>query len=390
MKIWLLVLVLGIVGVIVGIGSAVVRFQSTGWDSSSLGSAPIPGGSRSQPDIPIVGKPLVVIDDDVHDFGVLEASQSGSHDFVIANKGNAVLKLTPGGTSCQCTLSRITQEEIQPGESSTVTVDWHGKDNAGYFRHVATIFTNDPRKLRVSLTIQGRLTGPIGASPQELTFSRITSGDTAEGTVKLFGYLDEPLEITGVELSDPEHLDVSIGPLSAEEVGKEPGAKSGKLLQVTVKSGLPLGRFIETITLNTNVKTLNHFELSVQGSIGSEISIVGPKWSQKRGFVDLGVVDPAVGAEQTLLIRVGGENRKEVKFKFSAAIPELLEAELGEPTESSDGRMVVTKLIVRVPKGSRPAAFLGPDRENLGCVSIGTIPSGSPDLNVYVRFAVGG
>jgi uncharacterized protein DUF1573 len=390
MKILLLVVGFGVLGVVLGIGTAVVRFQSNAWDSSSLDSGSLTGGRRSPVDIPITEEPLAVIDNAVHDFGVMEASGSGSHDFVITNGGATVLELIPGGTTCKCTLSRISKKKIPPGESSTVSLDWQGKNLAGEFRHTATILTNDVHNPNIVLTIQGRMTGSYRASPRALIFSRITAGDSAVGTVKLFSYLDEPLEISGHRVSDPEHLEVSITPLSAEEVEKEPDAKSGKLLQVTVKSGLPLGRFIETITLDTNVNAVETIEIPVQGNIDSEISIIGPRWSQNDNVLHLGVVDPTVGARQTLLLRVGGANRKEVKFKLATTVPDFLEAELGEPTESSDGRLVVTKLTIRVPKGSRPAAYMGPSRENLGCVFIETTPPGFPDLTVYVRFAVGG
>ena len=389
MKICLLVVVLSVSGVLLGAGVAVVRFRSTAWDSSSLYSASLGEGGRSRASTPTDGEPLAVIDDTVHNFGVMEASQSGSHDFLISNKGLGVLELTPGATTCKCTLSRISQREVLPGESATVTVDWHGKNNAGEFRHTAAILTNDPRSFKIVLTIEGRLTGVFRASPQELTFGQITAGDSAVGTVKLFGYRDEPLEISGYQISDPEHLEASIAPLPAEEVEKEPDAKSGQLLQVTVRSGLPLGRFIETITLDIGVEAMEPFEIPVQGFIDSEILIVGPRWSSDNNMVRMGAVDPAVGAEQTLLIRVGGMNRKEVKFKLGSIVPDLLEAELGEPTESSDGRLVVTKLTVRVPKGSRPALYTGPSRDNLGCIVIEITPTGSPDLNIYVQFAVG-
>ena len=389
MKIWLLIVVCGILGVLVGIGAALVGFQSTAWDSSVLGSGSLTGGRHPPADIPLTGEPVAAIDSSVHDFGVMEASGSGSHDFVITNGGGGVLELTPGGTTCKCTLSRISEDKVPPGESATITVHWQGKNNAGKFRHTATILTNDPHKPKIALTVQGRMTGTFRASPQELTFSRITAGESAVGTVKLFSYLDEPLEISGYEVSDPEHLEVSIAPLSEEEVAKELDAKNGKLLHVTVKSGLPLGPFIETITLDTNLKATETFEIFVQGTVGSEISIVGRKWKQDTNTLYLGAVDPAVGSGRTLLIRVGGVNRKEVKFKLGTIVPDLLEAELGEPAPSFDGRLVETKLTIRVPKGSRPAAYMGPNRENLGCVSIKTNTPGSSDLNIYVNFAVG-
>jgi hypothetical protein len=391
MKIWLLVVVLVVSGIVTGIGSAVFRVRSSGWDSESLNS-PLPSGVSRAPEEKAAdtGPPVATVDSDVHDFGVMEASKSGTHDFVISNDGASELELTGGGTTCKCTLSKISKRKIPPGESSKITVDWKGKNNAGEFRHTATILTNDGHNPKIVLTIEGRMTGIFRSSPQELTFSRVSAGESVVGNVKLFSYVDKPLEISEHRVSDPEHLEVSIAPLSEEEIARELDAKSGKLLRVTLKSGLPLGRFMETITLDTNLDGLGPIGIPVEGIIGSDISIVGPRWSADNSTLHISVVDPAVGAEATLLIIVGGANRKEIEFKLGSVLPDMLEAELGEPTDSPDGRRVMRKLTIRVPKGSRPAVYLGPGRENLGCVSIETTSQGSPDLNVYVNFAVGG
>ncbi len=390
MKIWLLVAVLVVVGVGLGIGVAVVQVRSNPWDSQLLESGPQAGDSLTSFDpASIDAKPSADVDNPVHDFGMMDASADGSHDFVITNNGKGDLELGPGGTTCSCTLSEISQDRVPPGESAEVTVEWHGKNNAGRFHHTAKIITNDPAKPQIELVVQGRLMGAVGAFPQELTFSRVTTGDSAVGTVKMFGYLDQPLEITGYEATAPEHLDVSVLPLSPELIEAELGAKSGKLVRVTVKSGLPLGRFNETITLKTNIEKVETFAITVQGNISSEVSVVGPRWSRDANALMMGIVDSAVGATETLLIRVGGPNRKEVGFKLTEIVPDFLEVELGEPSESPDGRLAVFKLIVRVPKGTRPASHLGPKRANLGRISFESTHPDSPDLDVYVRFAVG-
>jgi hypothetical protein len=215
MKIWLLVVVLVVSGIVTGIGSAVFRVRSSGWDSESLNS-PLPSGVSRAPAEKVAGTgpPVAVIDSDVHDFGVMEASKNGTHDFVISNDGESELELTGGGTTCKCTLSKISKRKIPPGESSTVTVDWKGKNNAGEFRHTATILTNDGHNPKIVLTIEGRMTGIFRSSPQELTFSRVSAGESVVGNVKLFSYVDKPLEISEHRVSDPEHLEVSIAPLS--------------------------------------------------------------------------------------------------------------------------------------------------------------------------------
>jgi len=61
----------------------------------------------------------------------------------------------------------------------------------------------------------------------------------------LLGYSDPPLKVLGHTWSNEataRYFDVSMQPLSAEELKKKtPPARSGLLVQVTAKAGLPQG-----------------------------------------------------------------------------------------------------------------------------------------------------
>ena len=386
MRIWLFAGLTVVFGIVVGIGSALMKFPRPDFSVEAVSKGTPVAPPRNDSSDP---QPSIVVDQDTYDFGVMDSMSVGYHDFPIKNVGNAPLTLAEGRSTCSCTIGSVGAGEVPPGGSTTVNLEWRGKKNAGPFRHSATVLTNDPTRPRVTLTVQGRMTGWLRAVPRELTFPSVAAGDSVTATVRLFSYLDDTLEIPAIQWSDHEHFEVAATPLEPDQLDAEPDVKSGQLIEVTVKSGLPLGAFRETITLETNLEKVGSFEIPVMGTVGCEISIVGPGWSSKTNVVSFGLVERDKGTERKLMIKVGGPDRKEITFRLTQVVPDLLEVKLGDTTELGAGRFVVTPLIIRVPKGSRPAMFLGPDRPNLGRITIETNHPQARQLDVYVRFAVG-
>jgi hypothetical protein len=109
--------------------------------------------------------------------------------------------------------------------------------------------------------------------PWQLIFSRVSTGETAVGEVRLYGYRPEPLQISSCQWSDPsasQHFEATLSPLAPEEVAEEEDATSGLLLQVTVKPGLPPGPFQQRIVLATNVDSASTVEVPVEGIVADE------------------------------------------------------------------------------------------------------------------------
>jgi len=394
MKIWLVVGLAAVLGAAAGFGTALVRVRI--WpssDGSSLGAV-----ERTDPRMPPLAEPggpqpKVVVDADTHDFGLMDNHATGRHDFLFTNPGDAPLTLEAGDTSCKCTLSKLEKTKVAPGESTTVGLEWTGEDFLGPFRQTATIFTNDPSHPRITLTIKGRISASTRVVPSELVFSRISVGETASATVRVFGYRPEPLEIAGHELSDPttaEQFEVRFEPLPSDQVEEELDAKSGYSVEITVKSGLPLGAFRQKILLRTNLEDSPTVEIPVKGVVGSEISIVGPGWDEETGILTLGSVNSRVGIERTLIIRVGGPHRKEVNFELIESVPDLLRVKPGKLRELNNGRVTLTPLTIQIPKGARPANYLGSEQGEFGRITLKTNHPQAPELRILVRFAVEG
>ncbi len=389
MKIILTVGLAVVLGVAAGIATAVVRMNATpsGGDPAGI-EWPMPPQLADGEQLP-----AVAVDQEEYDFGMMDVDAEGSHDFLIANTGKGILKLVAGETSCRCALSKLDKEEVQPGDSATVTMTWTADDSIGPYRQTAVIFTNDPSQPRVTLTISGRITTAARAVPDELIFSTLSAGQSANAEVSIYCYIDEPLEIVGFKLDNPttaEYFDVAFEPLNADRLSEEPGAVSGQLMKVTLKSGLLQGPFRQKILLSTNLETSQTLTVSIDGTIGSDIAVVGRGFNVRTGILILGTISGKAGARRMLMLIVRGPNHKEVKFTPVKITPDLLNVEIGEPTEINNGTVSQFPLTVQIPKGCRQANHLGSKQGKLGEILLDTNHPQAPRLRILVSFAVEG
>jgi hypothetical protein len=389
----------------IGIGIAVgwLRWNSTKWDGLSTPSKQTESNSKVSS---VSGPaPKVVVDQLKYDFGTLDLEKSGRREFTVTNEGNAVLKLTKGATTCRCTASDLDRSELQPGESTKITLNWRPTADPGPYEQTADFYTNDPSKPKFTITISGKITSTLRAKPATLTLSRISSQEITHGTLTILSYLEEPLEISNPRFDENDlskYFELAQTPLSDKEVKANPDAKSGFLLTITVKPGLPQGSFKQTITLTTNNPNKKDLTIPIEGSVGTEVSVVGQGWDTERELLYLGTVKSQEGLSRRLLLVVRGPYRREVRFKVMEPLPVPLKVTLGEMTEVNNGQITQTPLLVEIPKGSSQASYLGhaqnvgedvssediSNDENTASIQLETTHPEIPKFCIPVRFAV--
>jgi hypothetical protein len=337
---------------------------------------------------------IVAVDREEYDFGTVDAGQEASHDFVFTNVGTAPMELSPGMTTCRCTVSLVNATAVPPGESSKVKVTWRPRGELGPYRRTVSIHTNDPERPDVTLTVAGEVTVGLRADPPELVFSGLGLGEAGGGQARVWCNLPgRPLAITGFTLSDKPaagFFQVAWEALPEAAVRQEKGAKSGVLLRVAVKPGLPQGPFQQTISLETNQPSHPELTVVVKGEVESDISVAGPNWSSQLGLLDIGTVSSQTGTQRRLLLVVRGANCQKVRFKPVRTVPEFLEVRVGEATVIGDGEAAHTPLFIQIPQGCRAANYLGSDAAKLGEILLETNHPRVPQVRVLVRFAVEG
>ncbi len=102
-------------------------------------------------------QPMILIPVTSYDFGQVGATEVVTHDFVIANIGEAPLTISRAYTSCGCTTADFTSTVIPPGEKAMVTIRF----DAGFHdvrgqvvRRYLVIESNDPANSELRIYIQ--------------------------------------------------------------------------------------------------------------------------------------------------------------------------------------------------------------------------------------------
>ena len=379
--------------VIVGLGlggtATLVRLRLYPWSGDIVGGR---RDDRLPPPADPEALPRVVVDQAEYDFGTMDYRDQGRHDFIFRNVGEGPLRLRVGNTTCRCTIGELESDQIPPGGTAKVTLVWHAEEMSGPYRQSATILTNDPAQPKVQLSVSGRITAAVFASPSVVQLGMLSPEESHTAEVELVCTLKEPLEVS-YTLSDQsiaQFFQIDISPLDDERVKKHEDAQSGLLLGVTIKPGLPLGPFVQTIQLQTNVPAVPKLEITIKGTVAGDISIVGAGWLDSENLLTFGVVQSHEGASRRLLLVTCGPYRDKIKFKPVTRPSSPLRVTVGETIAIGDGKVTQTPLIIEIPKGASPVSHLGGTGGEYDEVVIQTTHPKSPQLRILVRYAVVG
>src|SRR5690606_17389410 len=157
----------------------------------------------------------------------------------------------------------------------------------------------------------------------ELSFNNLPANEEASVKMKIFGFHDEPLEVTGHEWLTPdtaELFDASFLPLQPDELDKSLEATSGVEMTVKLKSGLPLGPIAQTIRLATNYD-VPALEIPIVGRIVGDITIIGPGYTSNRNSLQMGLIDRDKGKQVTLRAVIKGNHRDDVQLTIESVEP---------------------------------------------------------------------
>ena len=153
---------------------------------------------------------------------------------------------------------------------------------------------------------------------------------------------------------------------------------------------LAFGPNNQTIRLTTNIQEVGTLELSVGGSVVSDISIVGGReFAHQLSVLRLGTVDAKQGRQEKLRILVKGTHRENTEFEIKQVNPDdVLEVSLSEPKSINKGAVYMRTLTVKVRENSRPVNRLGADQSEYGKIVIETTHPDVKTIPIYVRFSV--
>ncbi len=102
----------------------------------------------------IANAPKLVVDNKICDFGTIKNGVKKSHSYVLTNKGKSNLIIRKIKSNCGCTVAKIDEKIIKPGESKNLKVTFDSVGRSGRQNKSITIITNDPKNNELRLKIK--------------------------------------------------------------------------------------------------------------------------------------------------------------------------------------------------------------------------------------------
>ncbi|MEW4565159.1 DUF1573 domain-containing protein [Bremerella sp. JC770] len=370
-------------------------------ESSSLSphGAEIDEEPQTADDAQKISNPRAVVEETVHNFGVLPRFTQSHHEFIIRNEGQAPLKLKQGPSSCSCTILGIDTSEIAPNESAKIRLEWTLKFKEGPFHQSATILTNDPDNKEITFAVKGLTETRLGLSEPSVTFSAMSHGDELVRDVLLYSQTWNRLENVNYDVkSYIPGMQVEILPASSEEVESHQ-VRSAKKIRIRLPNDLEPGHHVGQIIFSAeppdlqtvsdgkgNLKDRAKTALTVEAQLRKPgVKFFSPL-IDGYGCIKLGVVDAKTGSDLIKLNFRVDQGETIWHATEIAVFPESLKAQV-VPLNEEIG---LFQLQIQIPAGSPTGNYYG---RNIGKIILNSdhpllprIPSNRP--GILVEFGI--
>jgi len=334
------------------------------------------------------------IEETTHFFGVMGVNATGHHNFFIRNVGTEDLTLRLDRMTCGCTEMHISHERVPPGGTSTLRLEFSAdRAMTGRFSESAFILTNDPDHREIRLAIEGVFANPVVPIPAAVNFSRVPAGTTRTGTVRFYGFENEPLQLSAPTWTDREHFDFHWEPSELTEADEADEfylglARSVVEGTITLKPGLPVGPFQEWFQVSTNYPSQANVSFLASGQIVSgNVAISGQGFNPATGVADLGTTVVGRSISRVFSIQFSGPAAQSASIQVEAVEPAWLQTSLSPPTDAGPRR--IFSLTVTVPENAPTGSYLFAGDGQQAHITLETNDETMPVLRIPLQFVVG-
>lgn len=302
--------------------------------------------------------PRLVVEQPIHDFGVLAPQEMSEHEFVLKNDGDEPLVITDVIASCKCVLPEQEINTIEPGESIEVKVGFKGKPVKDRYSQSVKLYSNDPTRPVYELRVVGKIAATIVVDPDSLLFPRLLPGEHVSDRFDLLSESWREFDVVSTSC-DNEGVAVRAEPYG-EKAKKGRNASSGWRVYVDFDTPKDVKDFeyqvYLTVAPRDPVGPERTLRVPIVGEVKRRIAVYGEGIDQ-FGRMDLGQVDPRTGVRRRYMVRVRDEET-EMPVKKITVEPSYVEITLEPYRQTNSERLY--RLNVTVPPGKLKGAFIGP------------------------------
>ena len=189
------------------------------------------------------------------DFGTVEQGQIATHNFMLVNNGDDILKITDVHASCGCTAAKPDKNELAPGESINIKVEFNSAGKMGKQEKWIYVKTSDPNNKELKFKLTGNVLevsevkdGPIPPllyfSETQHDFGVVKEGQIVDYTFKFKNTGKGVLNIKNVSTS----CGCTVALISSKKL--EPGEEGTLRVELDTKDRE--GKFSRNITIQSN------------------------------------------------------------------------------------------------------------------------------------------
>ena len=318
--------------------------------------------------------PQAVTPQTSHEFGFLSGNDELKHSFIIRNEGTGTLTLTVDKPSCTCIVAAAAKNKLEPGEETTLELQFKPGGKAGRILQGVNVITNDPRRKQIAFQMIGQTRQVFWWDQDKVAFVDMQPEEERLVTREVYS-IHESFEIEEMKL-DPAEVRYAIEPMPAELLEQENReskrtgpdlARSGKLLHFTCPGDFKCDEpgYISFNLRGPQDDSPERVVYELYGNRLGKMSFIGPGIDE-LGKIKMGQLLEGAGKKMVWIVKLRGKIRtldlNDVTIKTT---PAVVKAEIVATPDSEKSGLY--QFVVEVPPTAPEQSFLG---KNAGEISI--------------------
>jgi len=174
--------------------------------------------------------PNLVFDQPLFDFGKVAQGKTIDHVFTFRNTGDAPATISKVNSSCGCTVAQVSSRVLKPGARGEIRASFDSTDFGGPVAKEVYVYSNDPRKAVITLTMKGFVMEDMVVSPGQVDLGAVKTGTRKDAQIKIENRGATPIRILSVKTASPHAT------IAWKKTRLKPGESCTVVLSVTPRN----------------------------------------------------------------------------------------------------------------------------------------------------------
>jgi hypothetical protein len=191
------------------------------------------------------------------DFGNMKQMESRDTAVTVTNNGAGILHIREVDADCGCTIPTLAKNELAPGESTVVEINFNSKKFHGNVVKMVHIYSNDPDQPVVDVMLTANVFSPLIIDPptQRTGFSQSLQGEELTNLVTFTATEAPQLEIDATKSRK--------GLFDIKTINNYEGNPQVAVMEVTIPADMPTGRQRDNVRVKTNIEDTPYVDIEL-------------------------------------------------------------------------------------------------------------------------------